>query len=266
DDVMNKQREVVYGYRNEVLSTEQPRDLVDEIIEKVIPQKVEGFLADRDEANPDYNELLHWVNSTLPIPFTAQDLEATAKTAEDISNTLVARVKEAYGHRVDGLPPEILDQEERRMMLAAIDRQWQAHLYNMDALREGVHLRAQGQKDPLVEYKVEAYELFQTLMASIEQEALQNLFRAAGNLEAILRQLHGMPLQLHGGEEPGTRGPALLQESDTGEVKINLPKRRPPSFNIGGSSDAIESGEPNRNAPCPCGSGKKYKQCHGKEA
>jgi preprotein translocase subunit SecA len=260
DDVMNNQREVVYDYRNEVLGTEEPRDLVNEIIEKVIPQKVEGFLADRDEANPDYNELLHWVNSTLPIPFTAQDLDATAKTAEDISNTLIARVKEAYGHRVDALPPEILDQEERRMMLAAIDRQWQAHLYNMDALREGVHLRAQGQKDPLVEYKVEAYELFKTLMSNIEQEALQNLFRSAGNLEAILRQLHGMPQQLHGGEEPGARGPALFQESDNGEIKINLPKRRPPSFNIGGSS------EPNRNAPCPCGSGKKFKQCCGKEA
>ncbi|RYD66984.1 MAG: preprotein translocase subunit SecA, partial [Verrucomicrobiaceae bacterium] len=184
DDVMNKQREVVYGYRNEVLSTEQPRDLVDEIIEKVIPQKVESFLADRDEANPDYNELLHWVNSTLPIPFTAQDLEATTKTAEDISNTLVARVKEAYAHRVDGLPPEILDQEERRMMLAAIDRQWQAHLYNMDALREGVHLRAQGQKDPLVEYKNEAYGLFVSLMGSIKQQALLGLLRFASAVAA----------------------------------------------------------------------------------
>src|SRR5690606_30879909 len=131
---------------------------------------------------------------------TADDLESTAKTAEDISNTLVERVKEAYSHRVDGLPPEILDMEERRMMLAAIDRQWQAHLYNMDALREGVHLRAQGQKDPLIEYKNEAYDLFSQLMANIEQEALQNLFRSAGNLEAILRQLHGMPQELHGGE------------------------------------------------------------------
>ncbi|MCW1883500.1 preprotein translocase subunit SecA [Luteolibacter flavescens] len=262
DDVMNKQREVVYGYRNEVLTTEEPRDLVNEIIEKVIPQKVESFLADRDEANPDYNELLHWVNSTLPIPFTAADLVSVGKTAEEISEMLISRVKEAYAHRVDGLPPEILEQEERRMMLAAIDRQWQAHLYNMDALREGVHLRAQGQKDPLVEYKVEAYELFSQLMASIELEALQNLFRSAGNLEGILRQLHGIPQQLQGGEEPGSRSTALFQESDSGEIKINLPKRRPPSFNIGDTS----SESTNRNAPCPCGSGKKFKQCCGKEA
>jgi preprotein translocase subunit SecA len=260
DDVMNKQREVVYGYRNEVLTTEVPRDLVEEIVDTVIPERVMSFLADRDEANPDLNELLHWVNSTLPIRFTAEDLEKSGRTAEEITSVLVGRVKEAYGLRVDGLPPEILDMEERRMMLAAIDRQWQAHLYNMDALREGVHLRAQGQKDPLIEYKNEAYNLFEQLMANIKQEALQNLFRSAGNLEAILRQLHGMPQQLHGGEESSVRGPALVQESDNGEIKINLPKRRPPSFNIN------TGGEPNRNAPCPCGSGKKYKQCCGKEA
>jgi preprotein translocase subunit SecA len=84
----------------------------------------------------------------------------------------------------------VLDQEERRMVLVAIDKQWQEHLYNMDALREGVGLRAQGQKDPLIEYKNEAYNLFVTLMDSIKQEALQNLFRSAANLEAFLKQLH----------------------------------------------------------------------------
>ncbi|WP_193211612.1 preprotein translocase subunit SecA [Luteolibacter marinus] len=265
DDVMNKQREVVYGYRNEVLSTEDPRELVDEIIEKTIPQKVEEFLADRDEANPDYNELIHWVNATLPIHVTPEDI--TSKSAEQIANFLMTRVKETYQKRVDGLPPEILDTEERRMMLAAIDRQWQAHLYNMDALREGVHLRAQGQKDPLVEYKVEAYELFSALMANIEQEALQNLFRSASNLEAILKQLHGAPQALHSSEQPvsranvattGSSSNVLVEDTGDGEIKLNLPKRRPPSFNIGDSSGG-------RNAPCPCGSGKKFKQCCGKE-
>ena len=266
DDVMNKQREVVYGYRNEVLSTEEPRDLVIEIIEKVIPAKVEGFLADRDDANPDYNELLHWVNATLPIRVSQEDL--TSKSAEEIANFLIQRVKETYQLRVGGLPPEILEMEERRMMLAAIDRQWQAHLYNMDALREGVHLRAQGQKDPLVEYKNEAFELFSLLMANIEHEALQNLFRSAGNLEAILQQLHGMPQELQSAETPapinrsniaetGSSGHMFVEDPDAPEIKLNLPKRRPPSFDIN---------QMGRNAPCPCGSGKKYKQCCGKEA
>ncbi len=271
DDVMNKQREVVYGYRNEVLTTEDPRDLVNEIIEKVIPQKVEGFLADRDDASPDYNELLHWVSTTLPIRVTPEELDVQSKSAEEIASFLMDKVKEAYHHRVDGLPPEILEMEERRMMLAAIDRQWQAHLYNMDALREGVYLRAQGQKDPLIEYKNEAYELFQALMSNIEQEALQNLFRSAGNLEQILKQLHGMPQELHSGEaqqqqprdishsniaQTGSSGHVIVEDPNAGEIRLNLPKRRPPSFDIN---------QMGRNAACPCGSGKKYKQCCGKE-
>jgi preprotein translocase subunit SecA len=267
DDVMNKQREVVYGYRNEVLSTEEPRELVNEIIEKVIPQKVQEFLADRDEASPDYNELMHWVNATLPIRVTPEDLDLSSKSAEEIANVLMERVKETYQLRVDGLPPEILDMEERRMMLAAIDRQWQAHLYNMDALREGVHLRAQGQKDPLIEYKNEAYEIFSQLMTNIEQEALQNLFRSAGNLETILRQLHGVPQQLQSAETAqstgrdnvaatASSGHVIVDDGGSGGIKLNLPKRRPPSFDID---------QMGRNAPCPCGSGKKYKQCCGKE-
>ncbi len=256
DDVMNKQREVVYGYRNEVLSTEVPRDLVNEIIEKVIPQKVEGYLADRDEANPDYNELMHWVNATLPIRVTPEDLDFTTHSAEEIATFLVGRVREAYQRRIENLPPEIVEMEERRMMLAAIDKQWQAHLYNMDALREGVHLRAQGQKDPLIEYKNEAYDLFTQLMGNIETEALQNLFRSAANLEAILRQLHERPQQLRDASGQ-TAAPPLTQSDESGAVKLNLPKRRPPSFHI----DQV-----GRNAACPCGSGKKYKQCCGREA
>jgi len=269
DDVMNKQREVVYGYRNEVLTTENPRDLVNEIIEKVIPAKVEEYLSDRDADSPDYNELLHWVNATLPIRIDATDLDIT-RTPEDISAMLVQKVKETYERRIENLPLEVTEQEERRMVMVAIDKQWQAHLYNMDALREGVHLRAQGQKDPLIEYKTEAYDLFVQLMGSIDQEALQNLFRSAANLEAFLRQLQEMPQELHGPEdaEPpqyeyeniastgssGNINPEALPSSTA--VQINLPKRRP-SFDIETSG---------RNAPCPCGSGKKFKQCCGREA
>ncbi|HEY8961839.1 MAG TPA: SEC-C metal-binding domain-containing protein, partial [Luteolibacter sp.] len=271
DDVMNKQREVVYGYRNEVLTTENPRDLVNEIIEKVIPSKVEEFLSDRDGDSPDYNELLHWVNATLPIRIDAGDLDITNHTPEEISATLVQKVKEAYQRRIENLPPEVTEQEERRMVMVAIDKQWQAHLYNMDALREGVHLRAQGQKDPLIEYKTEAYDLFVQLMGSIDQEALQNLFRSAANLEAFLRQLQEMPQELHGPEEAesheapyeyenlastGSSGNINPEALPSSSVHINLPKRRP-SFDIETSG---------RNAPCPCGSGKKFKQCCGREA
>ena len=266
DDVMNMQREVVYGYRNEVLTTEVPRDLVNEIIDETIPAKVHEYLADRDDKQPDYNELLHWVNATLPVSVTADDF-LSSHNEEAVSAMLVDKVKQAYQVRVGDLPMEVLDQEERRMVLVAIDKQWQAHLYNMDALREGVGLRAQGQKDPLIEYKNEAYNLFVTLMDSIKQEALQNLFRSASNLEAFLQQLHSAPQKLHGGEAALTRdnmavsgssanvNPAALPSPEGTTLKLNLPKRKP-SFSIETTG---------RNAPCPCGSGKKFKQCCGKE-
>jgi len=267
DDVMNKQREVVYGYRNEVLSTETPRDLVTEIIEETIPAKVSEYLEDRDYEAPDHMELLGWVNATLPISVSIEELDVT-KTPGQISEYLVSRVKETYEIKVGNLPYEVLDQEERRMVLVAIDKQWQAHLYNMDALREGVGLRAQGQKDPLIEYKNEAYKLFVTLMDEIKQEALANLFRSASNLEDFLRQLHSQPRQLQGGESALTGAnmassgsfenidPSHIEASDDAPaLKLNLPKRKP-SFSIETTG---------RNAPCPCGSGKKFKQCCGKE-
>ena len=263
DDVMNMQREVVYGYRNEVLTTEVPRDLVNEIINETIPSFVNHFLADQ-EGSPDFTSLAQEINSSLPLGVSAADF-ATATDAASITEILVAKVSEAYETRVGSLPAEVLDQEERRMVLAAIDKQWQEHLYSMDALREGVGLRAQGQKDPLIEYKNEAYELFVTLMDSIKREALQNLFRSAANLEAFLKQLHSQPQQLQGGEQTLNQSNIAVTGNSsrvpgTGDdeaptLKLNLPKRKP--------SFAIET--TGRNAPCPCGSGKKFKQCCGKE-
>jgi preprotein translocase subunit SecA len=265
DDVMNRQREVVYGYRNEVLSTETPRDLVTEIIEETIPAKVNEFLVDRDYDAPDHSELLGWVNATLPISITIEELDVS-KTPEQISDYLVSKVKDTYEIKVRNLPYEVLDQEERRMVLVAIDKQWQSHLYNMDALREGVSLRAQGQKDPLIEYKNEAYNLFVRLMDSIKQEALSNLFRSASNLADFLKQLHSQPKQLQSSETQLTQNnmaitgslenvdPSQVDSSGSGELKLNLPKRKP--------TFAIET--TGRNAPCPCGSGKKFKQCCGK--
>jgi len=266
DDVMNMQREVVYGYRNEVLTTEVTRNLVTEIIEETIPSKVREFVISQDSDKPDFTELLHWVTSTLPVRATADEFAGLSEE-EPISAILVGKVKEAYENRVGSLPMEVLDQEERRMVLVAIDKQWQEHLYNMDALREGVGLRAQGQKDPLIEYKNEAYNLFVTLMDSIKQEALQNLFRSAANLEAFLKQLHSAPQQLQGGEESLTRDnvaisgsigdmdPSVAPSPEGTQLKLNLPKRKP-SFSIESSG---------RNASCPCGSGKKFKNCCGKE-
>jgi preprotein translocase subunit SecA len=190
DDVMNLQREIVYGYRNEVLTTEDTRGLVHDIIGETIPARVGEHLARCDSQDPDHSQLLHWIHSAFSISLPAEEL--THPSGEALSAWLVEKVRDAYEARVDQLPTELLEQEERRMVLVAIDRQWQEHLEAMDELREGVYLRAQGQKDPLVEYKNEAYELFVTLMDAIKQEALIHLFRSATGIKSFLGRLHGI--------------------------------------------------------------------------
>ena len=278
DDVMNKQREVVYGYRNEVINSENPRDLIDEVIEKAIPDAVHGYLEERDEGAPDYAELLGWVNSTFPIQLTLENSGFHDRDTEGNAEFLVSKVKQAYELKMQQENPEMLDMLERHIILTGIDKLWQEHLYNMDALREGVHLRAQGQKDPLVVYKNEAYSLFEVLMASIENETLNNLFRSTTNLEQFENFMRSLPQQLTsdananpqaaggiagaiaGGisqaniaQTGNTSNLAMTPTDDDTQIKINLPTRRP-------------TVKVNRNDNCPCGSGKKYKKCCGREA
>ena len=231
DDVMNLQREIVYGYRNEVITTEHTRKLVHDLIRETIPARVSRHFAECDPYHPDCGGLILGFQANFPISITAEDL--ADKQEETIAAMIVGNLRDAYETRARTLPMELLDNEERRMVLVSIDRQWQQHLDAMDGLREGVYLRAQGQKDPLVEYKNEAYELFVALMDAIKQEALHKLFRSVVRLEAFLAQLPNAA--------PTTT--------------INLPQ--PTSR----TEDA-----PGRNSPCICGSGRKFKQCCGRLA
>ena len=253
DDVMNLQREIVYGYRNEVLTAEEPRRLVMDLIDEVIPAKLGEYLGAADPSESDSSQLLHWVNTALPISVTPADLRQ--HNEEAIAAVLVDKVRQAYEARVGDLPPEVLDQEERRMVLMAIDRHWQAHLSHMDELRDGVSLRAQGQKDPLTEYKNEAYQLFATLMDSLKREALQNLFRSAASLAAFLNQLRNPAPPLPPDAE------AIAAKTSAPSATRNLPRLSFPGPRTGGSS-----GHPGRNSPCDCGSGRKFKQCCGRAA
>ncbi len=272
DDVMNKQREVVYGYRNEVINSENPRELIDEVIEKAIPDAVFSYMMERDEGAPDYAELLSWANTTFPIHLTLESSGFHDRDAEGNAEFLLNKVKQAYELKMKHENPEMLDMLERHIILTGIDKLWQEHLYNMDALREGVHLRAQGQKDPLVEYKNEAYSLFETLMANIENETLNNLFRSTTNLEQFENFMRSLPQQLTSDATAQAAGSAaaLTQDNiartgntsdlamtpaeDGQQIKLNLPKRKPALASVG------------RNDTCPCGSGKKFKKCCGREA
>jgi len=272
DDVMNQQREVVYGYRNEVLDSADPRQLIDEAVDEALPDKVEEYLGSDpiDPDHADYDGLRQWIGMTFPIRLTEEEDKFEEQTVDEIVATLRKRVIEAYDLKSSYEEPAGLVALERHIILDAINRLWQEHLYAMDGLREGVHLRAQGQKDPLVEYKNDAFAMFGELMASIRVEVLGNLFRSAINVEGFQQFLEkmqvsrtssadGPPQQLPPSQQQSQGGgtvtlsSAALAETKDRKPKINLPKQR-------------EEAKVGRNDPCPCGSGKKYKSCHGRKA
>jgi len=260
DDVMNKQREVVYGYRNEALNSEDPRDMLMDVVNKIVPDHVRHYMEERDDGQPDFVEMLNWVNQSFPLHLSLEEAEFETRDVDGNTDFLLERIREAYARKMEMENPEFLDSLERHIILTAVDKKWQEHLYAMDSLREGVQLRAQGQKDPLVEYKNEAYKLFVSLMASIDEETLHNLFRFTTRMDSILE---GQPQETSGGTEDamssdnvassGSSGdiPSTAAAPNEGNLKLNLPKRRP----------IAKTG---RNEPCTCGSGKKFKQCCGR--
>ncbi len=269
DDVMNMQREVVYTYRNETIDSEEPRKLIYEVIDEAVPAKVKEYL-EVDE--PNYTGLIHWVNTTFPLGLTKEKAQFETRTVEENTQFLIEKIKDAYERKSSHEEPTAVKSLERYIILNAIDRLWQEHLYAMDALREGVYLRGYAQKDPLIEYKTEAYDMFVDLMANIKNEVLNNLFRSTSNLQAFENFLATLPqflLREHAPTAPTANAPARgrqLQpvgamaavsgdsEGDgAGEVTIDLPIRR--------SMPKV-----GRNEPCPCGSGKKYKNCCGRVA
>lgn len=208
DDVMNKQREIVYGYRNEVLSTENPREMIYDILEEVIATRAHEFLDPDAEGVTHPDELLAWMNASFPLGLTAEAAKLEERPIDDTIAFLIDKVKATYEDKASRERPEYLDHMERQIILGAIDKMWQEHLYNMDSLREGVRLRAQGQKDPLVEYKSEAYDLFITLMESIKSEAISNLFKSTTNLDAFEDFLASLP-QFESSDENQEGGTSL---------------------------------------------------------
>jgi preprotein translocase subunit SecA len=262
DDVMNNQREVVYTYRNETIDTEEPRPLIYEVIDEAVPAKVKEYLEGNE---PNYSGLIHWVNTTFPLGLTKEKARFETRSVEENVQFLIERIKDAYERKSSHEEPAAVKSLERYIILNAIDRLWQEHLYAMDALREGVYLRSYAQKDPLVEYKTEAYDMFVELMANIKNEVLNNLFRSTSNLQAFENFLATLP-QFLTREHAPTAGALARQPQPVGamaagggngdgagEVTLDLPIRR--------SLPKV-----GRNEPCPCGSGKKYKNCCGRIA
>ena len=254
DDVMNQQREVVYGYRNEVMDSENPRELIIEVINEIVPKKAAQFLEESEGNEPDVDGLLQWINATFPLGLSKERAAFGTRTVEENGQFLVETICDSYQRKVAMEHQDAVRGLERYIILNAVDRLWQEHLYAMDGLREAVYLRSFGQKDPLVEYKNDAYVMFVDLMDTIKGEVLTNLFRSTTNLQAFEHMLSAMPHMLSRPDSilnPETSSPRL--EESPPPPRLELPLKR-------------ELPKAGRNDPCPCGSGKKFKSCCGRLA
>jgi preprotein translocase subunit SecA len=276
DDVMNKQREILYGFRKEVLVTETPKEILYDIVDEEIRAHLDTASAknNNNESGYDKEGLINWLNMTFPLGFVESDLlykEGSKKEVlefEKLAEKLFHKVEAAYEAKESVEEEESIRRLERHIILDAVDRLWQEHLYAMDGLRTGINLRSYAQKDPLVEYKHEAFTMFTYMMSDLNQEILNNMFRSATSIEAFEQLFANLPQELiHNEIEQFGMG--------TGNASPQLPPETMPNmegFPPVEQQEPLEPLVPNyrrdakkvgRNDPCPCGSGKKYKKCCG---
>lgn len=254
DDVMNNQRSVVYGYRNEVLRTEDPHALIVEIIEDALPVLLDDCL-DPDTGSLIPEAVVQVVNTHFPLGLSVDDAALDSRSDEENFEFLISQVKAAYEVKTNHEDPERVEDLERWVILHSIDQLWQEHLYEMDSLRESIGNYRYAQKDPLVEYKHAAYELFVGLMDRIKSEVLGNLFRTTTTRpEDFNRLLRGIQM---------SRPDVLSGLAAEGGANLAPPAQRP-EIQIPKTPQRREMPKVGRNDPCPCGSGKKFKSCCGK--
>jgi len=251
DDVMNQQREVIYGFRQTVLHSQEPREQIYEIISDCI----------EENSQAPAEEFLAWANITFPIGL--RENEVPDKPEERVELVL-GRVKEAYELKVSLEIPDRVKQLEQMVILQSVDEHWQEYLRNMDSLREGIGLRAYGQRDPLVEYKREAFNLFGDLMDRIKLEIAQNIFRTGSSMEALQgfwSSLNKMMATNRTQQPQVSAMAAARQQAAAGGSPAQLGHGAPP---VPAPQPIRNTGrEVGRNDPCSCGSGKKYKKCCG---
>jgi preprotein translocase subunit SecA len=264
DDVMNAQREEIYGFRSEVLTSESPREQLYHAVEQAVAGRAEDAVAAHGDMAE--KEFIAWVNTTFPLGLRESDLPAE-KTVDSLTDFVLGRVKQAYKLKARHEDADALSRLERHLILQAVDEHWQDYLRNMDGLREGIGLQAYGQRDPLIEYKREAYKLFMDLMDRIYDEISNAMFRSAtsvGAMEEFFQSLSGM--QIHNDVSAlaaaAAQAQAMPGKMPTGAPPpgMELPQAPKPAVPI--RNDGPKVG---RNDPCPCGSGRKYKKCCGSE-
>ncbi len=245
DDVMNKQRETIYSLRRSFLEGRDQKEFVLERADSLAAWLVESFCP--REQHPDQWNATQFGNEVLNqfgIELKAAGIDMSALNHDDLKDTLIEKLRARYEEKEKLFGDQTLRWLERHILLDIVDAQWKDHLLSLDHLKEGIGLRGYGQKDPLVEFKKEAFNLFEDMMDRIDTEAVRFLFlMQPARPEAEARQI----------EQRQRRQQQNLQ-FQAGPAQAEAPKTVRTGAKVG------------RNDPCPCGSGKKYKKCHGAAA
>ncbi len=281
DDVMNKQRSIVYELRGTILRGDQAtvHGTILDVMNDMILTQAEKCLFDAKDG--DLSAFSDWLGTTFPVTVTDEELTPLMGQPQAAGELVMKRVEAAYEAKCAAEDQQVLPFMERGVFLDAIDRQWQDYLRAMDDLRHGVNLRAYGQRDPLIEYKREAFHMFEQLMSAIKTEVAMGEFRAA-TVRTVRRMLASARTnadQFDAAEAAPAQADARAPQSR--EAKASGPVSAKEAFAalMGVSPDQVRSAPPprgaaqppaqpaphvGRNDPCPCGSGKKYKKCCGR--
>jgi len=290
DDVMNKQRETIYGIRRSALEGKDQRDYVLGIAEDIARELVDTFCPREQHPNQwNSSQFLAEMNSQFGIDAKAAGADPGTRSHDELSDAAAEAVTKRYEEREKQFSAELMRWLERRIILDVVDSQWKDHLLSLDHLKEGIGLRGYGQKDPLVEFKKEAFVLFEDMMARIDNETIRYLFHIQMQQaerspdEMQLRpeaQQAGAPRRGSGGAQAAVAS-AAARASEPGpqrlpEVARQLERkqqRQQKDLQYQTGPAQAEAPKPvragakvGRNDPCPCGSGKKYKKCHGASA
>ena len=258
DDVLNRQRQVIYDIRNDVLAAVDPSVISFELIEEEIASRMTGIYEGGKLDLELYEGFLKNLRMLFPLPF---DVKNPAELGEDALRTaILGEIRTAYDRARKEAPLEVAHEYERYLLLRVIDANWQDHLTAMDDLRDSVNLRSYGQRDPLNEYKTEAFQYFEEMMKTVRGQLCQGMLRTLGDLP-MLRQVATSSqrrVQLKGPSEAGIA--ATPTPESTGTNKPTKESNSDPVITIKRVQPKV-----GRNDPCPCGSGKKFKACCGRE-
>ncbi|GAB3673291.1 preprotein translocase subunit SecA [Actinocorallia lasiicapitis] len=260
DEVLNRQRQVIYAERRRVLEGADLHEQIRRMIDEVVDGYVAGATAEGFAEEWDLDTLWKAFKQLYPITLTSDEvIEEVGGDVDKLdAETLADRIREdaqaAYDKREATLGEEVMRELERRVILTVLDRKWREHLYEMDYLQEGIGLRAMAQRDPLVEYQREGYDMFATMMEAIKEESVGYLY----HLEVEVEE---QPAAKVGVAPKTVSGTAIGEKPDTGKLDYSGPAEDGGVETHSEGSDKYEG--VSRNDPCPCGSGKKFKRCHG---